>query len=113
MSQREPVPDQRTPTCEPGESLTLNIAARTRAMNALIDARVGRGHFCSEWMVDDACEICWADAAAVIRAAEGFRECQRCRGTGDVGAGAAVCCDECGGDGLEPISATPDEEQRS
>lgn len=90
---------------ETEESLTLDYAAHARAQEALSDAleRGFRPHWCDEYDEGDGCTICWDIAAAVIRAAEGLRLCQRCKGTGDVGGGAAVCCDQCGGNGLEPL----------
>ncbi len=98
---------------EAEESLTLDTAARARAAFALSEA-IGAGfspHWCDEWDEGDGCTICWDVAAAVIRAAEGLQKCRRCNGTGDVGAGAAVCCDECGGNGLEPLAAATDNNQ--
>jgi len=42
-----------------------------------------------------------ATRAEVIRAAEGLRCCPTCNGLGDVGnESGAVCCDDCGGNGL-------------
>lgn len=95
---------------EPENSLTLDMDARARAAAALSEA-TEQGyaqHYCDGWDEGDGCTICWDAAAAVVRAAEGLRECQRCNGTGDVGGGAAVCCNECGGNGLEPCSAKTD-----
>jgi hypothetical protein len=93
---------------EPECSLTLDMDARGRAMEALSDA-IGQGHrnhFCAHWDEGDGCSICWQIAADVIRAAEGLQCCSRCRGDGIVdGGGAASCCPECGGNGLEPLTA--------
>jgi hypothetical protein len=94
---------------EPESSLTLDMDARARAMEALSDA-IEQGHqphFCVEWDEGDGCSICWQIAADVIRAAEGLRCCLRCNGAGIVdGGGAASCCPECGGNGLEPLTAS-------
>jgi hypothetical protein len=92
---------------ETENSLTLDTDACTRAQEALSRELDGgwNGHFCTEWTDgDDGCEVCWRMALAVLRAAEGLRLCKRCNGLGDVGSEAgAVCCDECGGNGLEPL----------
>lgn len=87
-----------------GESLTLDSAALTRAAEALGAAteRGYRGHFCAEWDEGDGCTICWSTAAAVLRAAEGLKECPRCGGGGMVAPGD--CCPDCGGNGLAALT---------
>lgn len=91
---------------EPENSLTLDTDALTRAANALSGAISGRRHDCDEHNDGDGCcRVCWEIAAEIIRAAEGLHMCPRCNGMGNVdGGGAASCCPECGGDGLEPLS---------
>lgn len=99
---------------ETGESLTLDMEARERAMRALQTALDGgwETHDCDVWDEDNdgGCSICWNIAADVIRAAEGFKCCERCKGTGQPGP-EGDACPECGGDGLEPIAL--DEKQDS
>lgn len=94
-----------TPPIEPSESLTLDTDARDRATAALQEAfEYGhRSHWCAEWDDGDGCELCWENAAAVIRAAEGLRKCKRCNGRGTVGP-EGDCCPECGGNGLEQLN---------
>lgn len=88
------------------ESLTLDTDARERATKALQEAfEYGyRSHYCAEWTEDGTCTLCWQFAADVIRAAEGFECCKRCRGTGQPGP-EGDACDVCAGDGLWPINA--------
>jgi hypothetical protein len=88
---------------ETAESLTLDDGAMTRAADALGQAfkRGYRPHWCDEWDDGDGCELCWAAAADVIRAAEGLSKCSDCNGGGVVAPGDS--CPECGGDGLEPL----------
>ena len=89
----------------PEDSLTLDVAARERATEALGNAieHGYRNHWCAEWMEDGVCTVCWEIAADVVRAAEGLRMCSRCKGQGvvDGGYGTVSCCPECGGNGLE------------
>lgn len=105
-----PMPERATEVraIDPDESLTLDMDACTRAQEALSAAIDGgdRNHFCVEWTDDpeDGCEICWRTAIDVLRAAEGLRLCPTCNGIGHVGGGAVSCCDDCGGNGLQPLS---------
>lgn len=91
------------PTIDPSESLTLDDEARTRAADALTMPGNGRNHTCGDYDDGDGCEICWALAGDIIRAAEGLRLCLCCNGMGMIGP-EGDWCPTCGGNGLEVVA---------